>query len=102
MAEHVADGGGAYRFRCHLKLARLIESRAARGVLIGVHARRRVEGETRAYRKLAKGPRLRSPVQISERSGEPLELMLRPVVIAVHHCERSFVQLVSDDGWGAH
>jgi hypothetical protein len=44
---------------------------------------RRVEREDLRIGKPAKRARLRGPVEIAERPGEALEMMFRPVVIAI-------------------
>ena len=78
MPEHVADSSGTQLFRRHLEPARLIEARAG-GDIAGL-----MEREDRRIRKPAKRARLRCPVEMAERSGEPLEMMFRPVVVAIH------------------
>ena len=71
MPEHVADGrglnGAAATFSWHAS----IEGRATGGVSIGGDAGRRVQREDRRVSQTAKGPRLRRPVEVSERSCEP-------------------------------
>ena len=93
MPEHVAEGCGTQGFGGDLELARLIERRATGYVPVGCDAGRRVQGEDRGIGKPTKGSRLRRPVEVSERSGEPLVMMFRPVVIAVHHRERRLARL---------
>ena len=93
MPEHVAERRGAQRCGRQLALARLIERRTTGCVPICCDARRRVQREDRRSGKPTEGARLRRPVEVSERSSERVEMMLRAVVIAVHRRERRLSRL---------
>ena len=101
MPEHVADGRGAERVRQHLQVTRLIKGNATWCISLGGDAGRRVQGEDRRVSKPTKGPRLRRPVEVSERSGEPLEMMFRSVVIAIHRLERGLRWVARNGGFGS-
>ena len=100
MPEHVAERRGAQRCRRRLELARLIEPRATGRVSIGCDTRRRVEREDGRTDKPTKRSRLRRPVEVSKRSCERVEMMFRPVVIAVHGRERRLARLGLADLYG--
>src|SRR4029079_17430892 len=93
MPEHVAECRASQRCGRQLELARLIERRATGRVSIGCDTRRRVQREDRRVAKPAKRSRLRRPVEVSKRSCERVEMMFRPIVIAVHGGERRLTRL---------
>src|ERR671920_345709 len=93
MPEHVAKRRGAHRCSCPLAGACLIERGSIACVLAWGDTRRGVQRKDRRVGKLTERPRLRRPVEVPERLSEGVEMMLRPVVIAVHGRERRRLRL---------
>ena len=93
MPEHVAKRRGAHRCSCRLSGACLIERGPIACVPVCGNARRGVQREHRRIGKRTERARLRRPVEIPERLSERVEMMLRPVVIAVHGRERRLLRL---------
>ena len=102
MPEHVTQRRGAQRCSRQLALACLIECRAIARVPVGCDTGRRVQREDRRIGKPTKGARLRRPVEVSERLSERVEMMFRPVVIAVHRRERRLTRLALVELGGSH
>ena len=86
--QDVAEGKSAQGFDGRLECAHLVECRGARRVLVGWYLGGRVEREQLRAGKPAKRPRLRRPIEVPHRSRKRMEVMLGPVVIAAHSCER--------------
>ena len=77
-----------HRTGCDLELAGSIEACATGEISVGCDAGRGIQLEDWRVVETTKRVWLRCPVEVSERAGEPVEMMLRPVVIAIHRCER--------------
>ena len=84
MPEHVAECGRRQRRRRARGIEEPVVRDGSRKIVADRRGRRRVQGKGRSPAVGAERVRLRRPVQISKRLGEPVEVMLRAVVVMLN------------------
>ena len=91
--EHITKSGGAQRFSPLLEIEQLIVGRGPWQVAVREDRGRRVQRKDWRPVERAKWTWLRRPVEIAERPGEVLEVVLRAVVVAMDGLESDDVRV---------